>query len=85
MTLTEFLLARIAEDGRYIADFNPARYVVAECEAKRQLVELANGALCDRGFDDDGKYISSMVLRWLAFPYADHADYQQEWKPDWRP
>ena len=109
MTLTEFLLARIAEDeaaarvagawlrapdghnddvlwsvadgqaepflaqyavGRHfdhIAHHDPAR-VLAECEAKRQLIERVGNPNW-AGFNI------------LALPYADHPDYQQEWKP----
>jgi hypothetical protein len=53
MTLTEFLLARIAEDnlsGLFRLEDFPA------------------------GWADH-------ALRALALPYADHPDYQPEWKP----
>lgn len=114
MTLTEFLLARIAEDEvvarsatrppwiddantpapavysptddsyvtdphnwdavgsdtAHIARHDPAR-VIAECEAKRQVI-----ALEDRGYDME------QALRSLAAIYSDHEDYQEEeWKP----
>jgi hypothetical protein len=139
VTLTEFLLARIAEDeddaraavdddpnwlhlgdgriiqgdagfsvssgwlelphryeaGDHITRHDPAR-VLAECEAKRRIVELAfshaakidgewgcchsvqgiRGGLCDEQRPDD-----LALLRALALPYADHPDYQPEWKP----
>ena len=93
MTLTEFLTARIDEDEEMarltgermrhvpprgiggIGDLGVVGYpfarVLAECEAKRMLID---------GFDawgDDAKW----TLRILALPYADHPDYQQEWKP----
>jgi len=57
----------------------PAR-VLVECEAKRQLVELARHTLSDFGMDDDAKYVSDKVLRLLARPYADHPDRQGGWK-----
>jgi len=111
MTLTEFLLARIAEDealaqvatpgqwerdsgwsitapppedwsgpyvvvetkqrndAEFIASHNPAR-ILAECEAKRRIVEGLGGLIAQR-----------RVVRWLALPYADHPDYRPEWKP----
>jgi len=121
MTLTEFLLARIAEDeavaraasqtardgsmaqwrdecrdggnpgqsrvwngvgqavvshayhdqGPHIARFDPVR-VLAECEAKRRIVE------------DWGKwqtYNGEELMQELALPYASHPDYQNEWRP----
>jgi hypothetical protein len=111
-TLTEFLLARIAEDEavargsqgagwatgsvRMVSQpagtehWTPAapgwvlvepNHVLAECEAKRRVVE--------RCAPDDRTAaqlvavasLASDVLRLLALPYADHPDYQQEWKP----
>jgi len=109
MTLTEFLMARIAEDEavargaadneRYTTDgaedwaawaikgmmrvgmaldsfahverWTPAR-VLAECEARRRIVED-----CQRS----QALAQHRVIRWLALPYADHSDYQDEWKP----
>lgn len=87
MTLTTFLLARIAEDealarlevGRrdviLRGPFDPAR-ILAECEAKRRIV---------------GRYHASTtaasaiallpVLRDLASPYAAHEDFEEEWRP----
>jgi hypothetical protein len=54
--------------------YDPER-VLAECEAKRQIVELANYWLepVDPGI------AGSDLLHLLALPYADHPDYQQEW------
>jgi hypothetical protein len=145
MTLTEFLLARIAEDeaqaraavdidgdpdsgvwhvvGRrdgyedcriegadmiiydegghthdqslHIARHDPAR-VLAECEAKRRIVEAAVEA--QRGTDGwtrerlktdtrsplpewARRDAYAEALRALALPYADHPDYRQGWKP----
>lgn len=113
MTLTEFLLARIAEDeeaahgaaaamqsnygtgswdvrpdGRlglggglslgvgpvapHVARHDPAR-VLAECEAKRRIVEEVLPIHPD--------YDPLYVQRLLALPYADHPDYQEAWRP----
>jgi len=131
MTLTEFLLARIAEDkaaarreqdevaeriaaqgpitwafepGVESSPFFPAR-VLAECEAREKVVKLhrwrkpdvvfyGHGAdaanHCTAGCDDGmadvyqillGKRWPCPTLRAIALPYADHPDYQQEWKP----
>jgi hypothetical protein len=64
--------------------YDPAR-VLAECEAKRQIVERAvimartSGLLegaADRAYEYDDN-----VLPLLALPYADHPDYREEWRP----
>jgi hypothetical protein len=111
MTLTDFLLARIAEDeavargaiaddggsnegfanqydrmvgtydrpldwvprigedaARLIARFAVPARVLAECEAKRRIVELISSP-------------GPQALRLLALPYADHPDYLPEWRP----
>lgn len=111
MTLTEFLLARIAEDeavarntedvqGSRIGSwrlapayrptnlvaYHPAR-VLAECEAKRRIVgDESDGAALyavhERGlWPDELTRWADQVLATLALPYADHPDYQQEWRP----
>jgi len=84
MTLTEFLLARIAEDeemaridtmGDHIPlDCWPPDRVLAECEAKRRIVE----GMQPYGLIDDIN--SSEILPLLALPYDQHPDYQEEWK-----
>ena len=89
MTLTEFLLARIAEDeagaqqwfesvrahGGIIDDtyghFGPSR-VLAECEAKRAIVELHH---------EHGWVYPCETLRLLALPYAYRKECREEWKP----
>ena len=124
MTLTEFLLARIAEDEADAAEVqshvnrwrreqlqgadgtqasivlatseggpcDPQR-VLAECEAKRRIVEVAGprevwtAATVRIGAQEmrvPGEMLSMPgkcpeVLLILALPYADHPDYQQEW------
>ena len=97
VTLTDFLLARIAEDeeaaegvnrGRWnsrvarldgdlyalVSRQHPAR-VLAECEAKRRIVEHC---------DYDHLALSPgdpYVLQLLALPFASHPDYDESWKP----
>lgn len=114
MTLTEFLLARIAEDEEaarhslagdldhlpsvttrsgdviHLGITNPAR-VLAECEAKRRIVEDEHGdgrdgdyiePFCRTCSDDESlTYLPCPTLRILAVVYADHPDYREEWKP----
>lgn len=81
-TLTDFLLARIAEDEADVADpaaalhYAPDR-VLAECEAKRRIVERHSG--CDEVSYGDTSTCPD--ARDLALPYADHPDYRPEWKP----
>ena len=118
MTLTEFLLARIAEDEaaakaaspggwswgavdtatsvadmEHIARHDPAR-VLAECEAKRRIVEDADTYVSE--FENEEYRIDQPsagrvagrarswrddLLRALATVYADHEDYRDEWRP----
>ena len=62
---------------RDVALYRPDR-VLAECEAKRRIVEEC-GHTVDR-FTYSGD-LARAVLALLALPYADHPDYRQEWKP----
>lgn len=63
--------------------------VLAECEAKRRLVQAARASEVDWAYwggDDDliqrGRHSAWLhVLTTLALPYADHLDYLPEWKP----
>lgn len=109
MTLTEFLLARIAEDeraarqGRALDDpvadtygtWDHAR-VLAECEAKRRIVERAVAATSaadawthERLKTDTRDPLPEWarrdayceVLRDMAAVYADHPDYAKRWSP----
>ena len=101
MTLTEFLLARIAEDEREATACldqymrgdggTKSRWVrqLAECEAKRRIVERHRGFGFDEEWAPEGYCgecegtLSSpcATLRLLALPYADHPDYREEWRP----
>jgi hypothetical protein len=71
---------------RLVATYDPAR-VLAECEAKRQIVNL-----CARVVEDDegnnyysdgwaGLQVAVTTLRFLALPYSDRPGYRQEWRP----
>lgn len=99
MALTEFLLARIAEDEAvareamaddrralyglanlptptytHVVSWGPDR-VLAECEAKRQIVERM------QPFGPIDDLFAPEIFALLALPYADHPDYLPEWKP----
>lgn len=129
MTLTEFLLARIAdtiaeagyaqaelvtagEDQRGLP-YRLLGQLLAECEAKRRIIEWHKAwpvlAETEPTFEQDGddpqsttlrmsKQIAWLteqeyrkrfgvepptgpILRLLALPYADHPEYQEEWRP----
>ena len=83
-TPVEFLLARIAEDeatarlasGPWAA---VADRVLAECEAKRRILDLLFVVENAELHGDAGTTLNS-VLRSLALPYSNHSDYRQEWK-----
>jgi hypothetical protein len=87
MSLAEFLLAQIAEDEAAWQDgaglvtrtefAKFSRHMLAECEAKRRIVERV--APPDE-LHDSGDCSECDVTRLLALPYADHADYQPEWR-----
>jgi hypothetical protein len=107
MTLVEFLLARIAEDdarcrgmllreGRWGDGFRQwvIPHVLAECEAKRQIVDMYTGAesvvrmLESIGNNADPVALGiaqaalvalEAVLKLHAQPFADHPDYDQAW------
>ncbi len=93
LTLTAFLLARIAEDEMFwdlVEESKQAhpdriRRYRAECEAKRDIV-LESQYWEDQKPTDDERHIGAInayrrVLDHLALPYADHPDYREEWKP----
>ncbi len=128
MTLTEFLLARIAEreqaivkvlrdrphwrvdpepweGGTAVLDeeetavafvrgdyaayhiaLNDPAHVLAECKAKRGIVEAA-GVTGDRAdwtmrqTDQSASDAWEHTLRLLALPYTNHPDYQEAWRP----
>ena len=75
--------------ANHIARHDPAR-VLADVEAKRQALAKCAEWLSYRPVGDtdvdrgsDGAYVDAAetMLRLLALPYADHADYREEWQP----
>lgn len=69
--------------------FSPAR-VLAECEAKRRVVDLWRGAGREasmgaewpvKQFFDGRLSVIEAAIRALATAYANHPDYRQEWRP----
>lgn len=77
--------------GDHITRWDPAR-VLAECEAKRRIVEEWQQSAAMQG--DDGqplvwtyaphRVLIQMTERWLRYfaaPHADHPDCLPEWKP----
>lgn len=89
--MTEFLLARLAEDeaSAKVGAFGwDPRRALAEVEAKRRIVEMHGngGHQCTDGSEYGGGWygendIPCPALAVLASVYSDHADYRQEWKP----
>lgn len=88
-TLADFLLARITEDEADARTRSLGRgwrkQWLADCKAKRRIVGMYVGPT-----EDDEGNLSAIggygeawldAIRFLALPYADHPDYQQEWKP----
>lgn len=70
-------------DAAHITRFNPAR-ILAECEAKRKIV--ADRDRIDRSADGDEWSMGYSdanygAMHALAVIYADHPDYQPEWRP----
>ena len=65
----------------------PAR-VLAECDAKRQIVEAAAIGLDFGGqsnwaydpYEDHAPEFAEFVLAALALPYADHPAFREEWR-----
>lgn len=68
--------------AQHIARHDPAR-VLAEVDAKRRIVDHVAHELEDHGADNPWWYDDKLlpILRLLALPYADHADYRAEWRP----
>jgi hypothetical protein len=88
MTLIEFLLARITDDEALAANASSyywgrrtlSERVLAECEAKRRIIEAAPWA--NNGGHSAMKDLPGRwILRLLAAVYADHPDYRDEWRP----
>jgi len=69
--------------------------ILAECEAKRRIVDMAIGVEDHRSAAESLEYGNDLhaipvaqavdetmidVLQYLAAPYADHPDYREEWR-----
>lgn len=99
LTLSEFLLARIAEQEAAASRLHPeealgvhfsgevepvivirARDVLAECAAKRAIVDDARIRAVRLTVAIE-QLVDYRVLRHLASAYVDHPDYRDEWKP----
>lgn len=93
--ISAFLLSRIAEDeaiakaaeGCLMPALSPTR-ILAECEAKRRIIERARTVLYVQ-WHDEQRYGAEhaaraqelqQVLLALALPYADHPDYNANWR-----
>lgn len=93
MTLIEFLVARLDEDealatrvvlldeegeltGRYMLTLR----VLNDIEVKRRIIER-HAPYDDIQVRRQTRTLAGDTLRLLAFPYAEHPDYREEWKP----
>lgn len=80
-SIVRHMLAPEADaNGAHIARHDPAR-VLAECEAKRRIVEQASEDHAEGGGITSAEIALQHILCALALPYADHPDYREEWKP----
>jgi hypothetical protein len=88
--LAKFLLDRIGEDQQAARRFKPLTgdeslyeawfslsRVLDECLAKSEVIGVALSECLSSGRHTD----ESAVLRWLAFPYRNHPDFREEWRP----
>lgn len=83
MTLTDFLLARIAEDELGASDLGgTTKRALAECEAKRLIILQCEALQAAQLRHGDPEMLSVRhIVRALTLPYADHPDYREEWRP----
>lgn len=95
MTITEFLLARIAEreavardlqhqarQGRQIVAFNGGGTGVRELvDPARVLAECEAKRVAVDWYLNDDATVMEATIRALAAVYADHPDYREEWRP----
>lgn len=77
--------------GAHVYRWTPKR-VLAEVEAKRRILDLADDATSlDMSVDMDRRvgrrdetkepYVGDEILRQLALPYDDRPGYREEWRP----
>jgi len=74
-----------AVTAAHVLRHDPAR-VLAECEAKRRIVERYRRHERDVtphgvALDDSARFALEDTVRDLAQTYADHPAYRQEWRP----
>ena len=83
MNITDFLLARIAEDelrANYYGMALGTGRVLAECAAKRAIVTECRADHEDAmASNNDVTEVASAVLYALAAVYKDHPEYQEDW------
>ncbi len=75
-------LAWATDVNRRVLEVDPSR-LVAECEAKRRVAAEFADAVSNYEVNvgPEGEVARlAFVLRALALPYADHPDYQPEWR-----
>jgi len=82
MTVGEFHAE--ARNATHIARHDPAR-VLAECEAKRRIVERCAAVVKHSEWMNDMEMselwnFADSTLEDLALPYAGHVDYREEWR-----
>lgn len=89
--LTDFLLARIAEDEAAVRPYADgdsksrgwvAARVLADSAAKRRIVDDLSTEVreAEEHGDRHDAACAMHYLRLLALPYADHPDYREEWR-----
>jgi Family of unknown function (DUF6221) len=84
MDIVEFLLARIVladASGESFGWYDPNR-VLAECEAKRRIIDGAAEYFDHRGGIESTDGLAGRGLSYLALPYANHPDYRAGWAPE---
>lgn len=106
MTITEFLIERIADDhstangielaahlvppnmsglywgnGPYAEVHITKERLLAECEAKRRIIEIVAWSESEYYEADAAGPGDRRVLQVLALPYSDHPDYNEAWRP----
>lgn len=67
-------------DAAHIARHDPAR-VLAECEAKRRIMETYSLSAEERGIAVDAWILLRDAIAHLALPYDTHPDYDEAWRP----
>lgn len=66
-----------AQDNYGCLLVDPKR-VLAECEAKRWIVEVSTTTVKSHGLCT--RCVTCITVRLLALPYADHPDYDPKWR-----